>query len=211
RYRPVAVETMRWKRDFHRWFATDTALEVPIVAANTIPEGDRARFPLTSRSPTDLPHEPLGANCIIDEHLDDLVIDFTTTCPGMPHEIAVSYYPNWQVEGADRVYLTSPACMLVFPDRTHVQLGWKAFEKQDYPTAIDYFERTITLGGDTTTAGDGTFFRAASLLRSGKPAEALEGYHAVIEGFPAAIWVAESYYHVGLCLRQLRRLREAKA
>ena len=289
RYRPVAVETRRWKRDFHRWFATDTALEVPIVAANTIPEGDRARFPLTSRSPTDLPHEPIGANCIIDEHIDDLVIDFTTTCPGLPHEIAVSYYPNWQVEGAARVYLTSPAFMLVFPDGPHVrlvfrrvaidwvgivatfaglafcfvpvrrrvagsesatgldraltgaqpvlvglgvvvilaatlwniaradgptyyyQLGWKAFEKQDYATAIHYFDRTIALGGDTTTAGDGTFFRAASLLRSGKPAEALEGYRAVIEGFPASIWVAESYYHVGLCLRQLRRLREAKA
>ena len=289
RYRPVAVETRRWKRDFHRWFATDTALEVPIVAANTIPEGDRARFPLTSRSPTDLPHEPLGANCTIDEHIEDLVIDFTTTCPGLPHEIAVSYYPNWRVEGARRVYMTSPAFMLVFPDGPHVrlvfrrvaidwvgivatfaglafcfvpvrrrvagsepatgldrtltgaqpvlvgmgvvvilaatlwniaradgptyyyQLGWKAFEKQDYPTAIHYFDRTIALGGDTTTAGDGTFFRAASLLRSGKPAEALEGYRAVIEGFPASIWVAESYYHVGLCLRQLRRLREAKA
>jgi hypothetical protein len=289
RYRPVAVETMRWKRDFHRWFATDTALEVPIVAANTIPEGDRARFPLTSRSPTDLPHEPLGATCTIDEHIEDLAIDFTTTCPGLPHEIAVSYSPNWRVEGARRVYMTSPAFMLVFPDGPHVrlvfrrvaidwvgivatfaglafcfvpvrrrvagsesatgldrtltgaqpvlvgtglvvilaatlwniaradgptyyyQLGWKAFEKQDYPTAIHYFDRTILLGGDTTTAGDGTFFRAASLLRSGKPAEALEGYRAIIEGFPAAIWVAESYYHVGLCLRQLRRLREAKA
>ena len=285
RYRPVAVETTRWKRDFHRWFASDTALVVPIVAANNIPADDRARFPLTSRSPTDLPHEPLGANCTIDEHIDNLAIDFTTSCPGMPHLIAVSYYPNWHVEGARRVYLASPAFMLVFPDGPHVrltfrriaidwfgiaatlvglglclvpvrrsvtetaldgalrraqpflvgvgavvilavtllniaradgptyyyQLGWKAFEKQDYPTAIHYFDRTIMLGGDTTTAGDGTFFRAASLLRSGKPGEALEGYRSVIERFPAAIWVAESHYHVGLCLRQLHRLREAKA
>lgn len=252
-----------------------------------MPADERALFRLASDSPTILPHEPLDANCQIDEKIDDLAIDFTTTCPGLPHVIAVSYYPNWKVEGAKKIYLVSPAFMLVFPDGPHVhlafgrvgidwvgifaslaglviclapvrrpvlvptegltrglttaqpwlvvvfgvavlgmtgwnvlknvgppyfyKLGWKAFEKGDYATAIPYFERVIRLGGDTTTAADGVFFRAASMLRSNRPAEALEGYRAVIRDHPDSIWVAEAYYHVELCLQQLHRTREAKA
>jgi len=288
-YRPVMVETSRWKRDFHRWFTTDAALEVPIVAADSVPAAERTRFPLTSRSPTELPHVRLDGHCDIEEHLSHLQIEFTTTCPGLPHWIAVSYFPNWQVEGASRVYLASPAFMLVFPDRPHVRLtyrritvdwlgigaslvglalcltparrrqvevgepaaldrrlnalrpylvvaavlvvllatagnvaravlprpiymrGWRAFEKQEYARAIPYFEMATRLGGNSYPAAEGTFFRAASLLRMGKPAAALEGYRALTERFPDNVWVVESYYHVGLCLRQLGRLREAKA
>jgi len=288
RYHPVLVETRQWKKDFHRWFATDAALDVPIVAASHVPAAERARIPLVSRSPSELPHEPLTANCRVDERVDHLAIEFTTTCPKLPHLISVSHYPNWQAEGASHVFLASPAFMLVFPDRHHVRLtfrriavdwlgiifsvvglglclvparrplaatvpsgataqvltaaqpylirgmvvailaitswnvardlgpsyyyqrGWKAFEKQDYVTARRRFERAIFLGGASNTAADATFFRAASLLRSGNPAAALVGYQAVIDEFPDSIWVAESHYHVGLCLRQLGRLNEAK-
>jgi hypothetical protein len=289
RFRPVLVHTKRWKRDFHRWFSDDAALGVPIVAADTVPAAERARFTLESRSPTDLPRAPLHAVCAIVERLSPLALEFTTTCPGLPHWISMAYYPNWQVEGAARVYLASPAFMLVFPDGPRVRLafrrlpvdwlgiaaslvglllwaipplgrrlegelpaavarplarahpwlvvgtatvvlavtawnvaaaigpprfyqrGWKAFEKQDYPTAIGHFERAILFGRESNTAADATFFRAASLLRSNRPADALAGYRTVIERFPFSIWVAESHYHVGLCLRQLGRLREAKA
>ena len=289
RYRPVVLETERWKRDFVRWFSTDSMLEVPVVAAASVPPEDRAHFPLVSRSALDLPRERLPEDCRIEEHLDHFAIDFTTTCPGVPHVIGVSYYPNWHVEGARRAYLVSPAFMLVFPDGPHVRLvfrriaadwlgiaasllglglclaalarpataaepspaptaaldavrpwalgfgivfvviattwnvtrdygasffyqrGWNAFAAQDYRTAMWNFSRAIELGGESSTAADGTFFRAASLLRSGDPAGALAGYRAVIERFPDSIWVAESHYHVGLCLRQLGRRREAKA
>jgi hypothetical protein len=288
RYRPVLVETGRWKKDFHRWFATDAALDVPIVAASHVPPAERAKFPLLSRSPSDLPHEALPTNCKIDERVDHLAIEFTTTCPGLPHLVAVSYYPNWRVEGASRVFLASPAFMLIFPDGPHVrltfrriavdwlgialslvgvglclvparwalavgepsgataraleaaqpylvrgmvavilaatalhvardlgpsyyyQLGWKAFEKGDYTISRRHFERAIFLGGESNTAADATFFRAASLLRAGNPAAALAVYQTVIDRFPDSTWVAESHYHVGLCLRQLGRLSEAK-
>ncbi len=288
RYRPVLIQTRQWKKDFHRWFATDAALDVPIVAASHVPPAERARFPLLSRSPIELPREPITANCQVDERVDHLAIEFTTTCPGLPHLVAVSYYPNWKVEGASRVFLASPAFMLVFPDGPHVRLrfrrlavdwlgillsvvglglclvparrplaatelsgataralaaaqpylmrgivlaifaatawnvahdfgpsyyyqrGWKAFERQNYTTARRYFERAILLAGESNTAADATFFRAASLLRAGNPAAALTGYQEVIDRFPDSIWVAESHYHVGLCLRRLGRLSEAK-
>jgi hypothetical protein len=288
RYRPVLVQTDSWKKDFHRWFATDAALDVPIVAADHVPPTERARFPLVGRSPLELPREPMRADCQVDEQVDHLAIEFTTTCPGLPHLIAISYYPNWVGEGVSHVFLASPAFMLVFPDGPHVRLtfrriavdrlgiilsllglglcfiparrllattepagvtaralsaarpylmkggvavvlaatawntthelgpsyyyerGWKAFEKKDYTLARRNFERAILLGGASNTAADATFFRAASLLRAGNPAAALVGYQEVIDRFSDSTWVAESHYHVGLSLRALGRVNEAK-
>jgi len=92
----------------------------------------------------------------------------------------------------------------------YYQRGWEAFERQNYTTARRHFERAILLAGESNTAADATFFRAASLLRAGNPAAALAGYQEVIDRFPDSVWVAESHYHVGLCLRQLGRLSEAK-
>src|SRR2546430_4982721 len=65
RFRPVLLETARWKRDFVRWFSTDSMLEVPIVAAPSVPPEDRDRFPLASRSALDLPRERLPEDCRI--------------------------------------------------------------------------------------------------------------------------------------------------
>jgi TolA-binding protein len=90
------------------------------------------------------------------------------------------------------------------------QRAWKAFSAQNYATALPNFERSLWLGGETSTASDAAFFIAATLLRQGKPAEAMAGYQRVIDQFPDAVWVAESHYHVGLCLRQLNRLPEAR-
>ena len=50
---------------------------------------------------------------------------------------------------------------------------------------------------------------AASDWRLGDADRALEGYERVIRDFPDSIWVAESHYHVGLCLRRLERPEEA--
>jgi hypothetical protein len=287
KFRPVLMDTDDWKHDFHRWFAHDGSLDVPLVLGKTVPPSERGRFPLTTTSPINLPREPIEKPCQIDERLDHFEISFTTTCPGEPHWISVAYFPNWLVEGASHVYLASPAFMLVYPDGSRVTLrfrrifsdylglalsglgilacalvvsarrvapsldaaadrtltavhpvllwggvaavvlvtgwsvardwgpqyfynrGWKAFSANDYTTSQREFEWAIFLGGETNTAADATFFRAASLLRQNRPAEAMEGYQAVVEQFENSIWVAESEYHVGLCLRQLGRVDEA--
>lgn len=283
---PVRVKTASWKRDFHRWFATDDVLDVPIVADDQIHPEDRARFPLESDGPTALPRQAIDQACTITESVDHFAIEFTTTCPGQPHVVSVAYFPNWSVEGASRIHLVSPAFMLVFPDGERVRLtyrrvfadwlgivftlvglaicvatkqrapladpagavaqglgrlhpalvgvgvvavlgitiwhagrqfgpqyfyqrGWTAFTAQDYATSQRYFELAKLLGGTNSQAADATFFRAASLLRAGKPAEAMAGYQDVIDAFPDSIWVVESHYHVGLCLRQLGKRQEA--
>jgi hypothetical protein len=283
------MDTEDWKHDFHRWFANDAALDVPLVLGASVPDEDRARFPLTTTSPIDPPRQPIDKTCQIDEHLDHFAIEFTTTCPGEPHLIAVSYFPNWHVEGARHVYLASPAFMMVIPDGPHVTVrfqrifadylglvlsalgvlvclvvvplrraapaldaglerrltaahplvlwgsvagvlcftslsiardwgpqyfytrGWKAFSSNDYVTSQRDFEWALLLGGETNTAADATFFRAASLLRQNKPAEAMEGYRDIVRHFENSMWVAESEYHVGLCLRQVGKVDEAAA
>jgi tetratricopeptide (TPR) repeat protein len=120
RYRPVLSESANWKRDFHRWFATDAALDVPLVAAWSVPQAERTAFlsPAAAR-------EPLQAACTIDERIDHLAIEFTTTCPGVPHWISVSYFPNWKAEGARGPYLASPAFLMVVPEAPRVRLVWK--------------------------------------------------------------------------------------
>jgi len=290
RFEPVLLETDKksWKKEFHRWFRNDAVIDIPIVAGWSVPETERSRLPLRSASPTELPREPVpgAADCKIDEQVDHFAIDFTTSCPGLPHTISVAYYPNWKVEGASRVFLVSPALMLVYPDGPHVRLtyrritadwiglglsllglaicatgrqrvalaevtgpvarglttaqpalvtvgtlvvfafttwhvlqqyapqviykrGWQAFSKNDYPTSLKLFERAMIFGGETYTAQEAVFFRAASLYRMQKLDEAREAYEYMIRRFPDSILVPESNFHVALTLRQQGRRAEA--
>ncbi len=285
RFEPVVIDTPDWKHAFHAWFSRDELLDVPLVLASSVPRAQRGLFPLTSASSTEVPRRPIDRTCDIDEHLDHMEIRFTTTCPGVPHWIAVSYFPNWQAEGAPGVYLASPAFMMVVPDGNEVVLrfrrtgadwlgiaftlvglallvvvvptpravagidraldrvhpwivpaaivlvvamsvlnaardfgpqwfykrGWAAFSSNDYETARRHFEWASLLGGDSNTAADATFFRAASLFRLDRFDEAMTGYERIPEHFPHSIWVAESIHHVGLCLRRLGRNDEAIA
>jgi uncharacterized membrane protein len=63
-----------------------------------------------------------SSECKIEEHIENEKIEFNTTCIGRPHLIKVSYFPNWKVNGADKVYLASPSFMLVYPTQSHVEI-----------------------------------------------------------------------------------------
>ncbi|MBN2250442.1 MAG: hypothetical protein JW724_00015 [Candidatus Altiarchaeota archaeon] len=64
----------------------------------------------------------LDNECWITENVLNEEIKFTTSCVGKPHIIKMSYFPNWKVEGADRIYIVSPAFMLVYPSQENVRL-----------------------------------------------------------------------------------------
>ncbi|MGI9528878.1 MAG: hypothetical protein ACR2NG_04140 [Acidimicrobiia bacterium] len=53
---------------------------------------------------------------------EDHTVRFTTDAVGVPHLVKVSYFPNWQAEGADGVYRVAPSLMLVVPTETDVTL-----------------------------------------------------------------------------------------
>jgi hypothetical protein len=54
--------------------------------------------------------------------------------------IKISYHPKWRVQGADRIYLVSPAFMLVYPTAKVVRLVFG----NRWP---DYVGRTATAVG----------------------------------------------------------------
>jgi TolA-binding protein len=118
----------------------------------------------------------------------------------------------WLVAGTTLLFLVAAGWNFakVNGPSYYYKIGWKRFEKQDFRGAIPYFERAIFLGGDTPQAAEAAFFRSASLFRMQQYGPALAGYRDVVEHYPDSIWVAESHYHIGLCLRYLSRPRAAK-
>jgi hypothetical protein len=140
KFRPVLLETTNWKKDFHRWFDKDDLLDVPLVSARTVPASARGFFPVSSASPTAIPRVPETTPCAVTEKVSSLEIEFTTTCPRVPHYVSVAYHPNWRVEGAAGVFLASPAFMMVVPQQPVVRLRFAR-------TAVDWAGILATLAG----------------------------------------------------------------
>jgi hypothetical protein len=116
-YQPVAFETKNWKLSSYEWFKKEEILDVPLVFTD-----DRSDFSLSSNSLVDIPKISLNNKCNIKEEVEVEEIKFSTDCIGKPHIISVSYYPNWKVEGARKIYLVSPSFMLVIPNQKNVRL-----------------------------------------------------------------------------------------
>ncbi|MFH1125960.1 MAG: 6-pyruvoyl-tetrahydropterin synthase-related protein, partial [Candidatus Altiarchaeota archaeon] len=88
----------------------------------------------------DLKARPIDNNCFITESVNEEEITFNTSCPGKPHIIKVSYFPNWMVEGARKVYLVTPDFMLVYPQGRDVRLYYGN-------TAVDNIGLALTFLG----------------------------------------------------------------
>jgi hypothetical protein len=125
KFEPVLFESEDWKHAFHAWFSKDVLLDVPLVEASRVPESERGRFGQAATDLSKLPRVAVEGECAIEERVDHMDISFTTTCPGKPHWIAVTWFPNWQVEGASHVFLASPAFMLVYPEGNEVRLTYR--------------------------------------------------------------------------------------
>lgn len=122
-YWPVLYETDNWKRDFFEWFRRADLLHIPLVYLKDPTAKDLKRFPWKGKNLLYLPSvKLLASDYTIEEKFGPETIEFTTSLVGHPHLIKVSYHPNWQVEGADKVYLVSPSFMLVYPEQQHVKL-----------------------------------------------------------------------------------------
>jgi hypothetical protein len=63
-----------------------------------------------------------GRYSVSEEEVTSSRITFRTNGLGLPHLIKMSYYPNWKVLGADRIYRVSPDFMLVYPSQEEVTL-----------------------------------------------------------------------------------------
>ena len=121
RYKPVLAITKDWKRLAHKWFRLGD-LEVPLVFKKKEEPGDRERFAAVWHDELgQAPRIPLPDPGPIQEEvsLERMVIH---TPNQAPLYIKSSYHPNWLVTGAKRVYMASPAFMVVYPDSDTVVL-----------------------------------------------------------------------------------------
>lgn len=127
---PVAFEPVlwtggRWKQASYLWFREPLLAEIPIVFPEQLPKQEWRRFSLQTDSLKSVPRQSMQtAPAVRWEKLSDESIEFETAAVGQPHLIKVSYHPGWKVEGAERIYLVSPAFMLVYPTQAHVRLTY---------------------------------------------------------------------------------------
>ncbi|MBI4167935.1 MAG: hypothetical protein HY515_03195 [Candidatus Aenigmarchaeota archaeon] len=122
KYEPVAVITQDWRNVSMHWFKDTTMLDVPVVF---VKEPDK-RFSQTVYDGDfrNVKKIPLNESCGVDEILANESLSINTSCLGKPLLVKIPYFPDWSVDGAERIYLASPGFMLVFPDETEVTLTY---------------------------------------------------------------------------------------
>ncbi len=82
----------------------------------------------------------LPAITVSNYELGDQDLSFDVSQVGVPVLVKVSYFPNWQVDGAKGPYRIAPNFMVVVPTSTHVRLHYEA-------SASDKFFYVLTLLG----------------------------------------------------------------
>ena len=122
KYKPVAVSTEDWRKLSYKWFRLGD-LSIPLVFEDNIDRKDFSRFHvLKNPHVKTLPKTPLDDIPPIREVLKEDEILIENASVGNPLLIKVSYHPNWKVEGAEHIYLVSPAFMLIYPQKSRVRL-----------------------------------------------------------------------------------------
>jgi hypothetical protein len=119
KYEPVNVKTKEWRKLSYQWFEDMDKIDVPLVW-----NGDE-KFSISLINPSikDIPKIKLDVACEIEnETVENEKITFDTNCTGKPHIVKISYFPNWKVKGAEKIYMVSPAFMLVYPEQKHVEI-----------------------------------------------------------------------------------------
>jgi uncharacterized membrane protein len=132
KYQPVFARRDKWKELSLEWFKSDF-IDVPIVFTNENRENSIERL-------EDIDKVPLNANCSVEENVSNEEIKIRTNCIGIPLLVKVSYFPNWKVEGANKIYLASPAFMVIFPNSENVRIYYGI-------DLIDIFGIIITILG----------------------------------------------------------------
>ena len=123
--KPVLLPRKNWKTIAYRWFRLTDA-SVHLVFSDDPGELASERF---LRMPEvdfeKLPVEPVASTLPLKETVTEDAIDIEGAAIGQPLLIKISYHPGWRVEGADRIYLTTPAFMLVYPHASRVRLVYE--------------------------------------------------------------------------------------
>jgi len=141
KFKPVLSTAKDWRKLSYKWFRLGD-LSVPIVFENTIDGKDRHRFlipdHLDIKQP---PKQPIETVEPLKEVINEEEILIEGAPIGKPVLIKISYHPNWKVEGADRIYLVSPAFMLIFPTSSQVRL----YYGRSWPNYVGILITSLTI------------------------------------------------------------------
>jgi hypothetical protein len=77
---------------------------------------------------------------VSDVQVEQESVSFAVDRVGVPVLVKVSYFPNWQVKGASRVYRAAPNMMVVVPTEKNVTLSYE-------PSQLDRSSYAVTLVG----------------------------------------------------------------
>lgn len=136
----VRLSTTDWRTPIVEWYKQESALDVPVIwdrgepALEDLPEITAEQ----AGAPPALPTFPEGQ--VISENLEEEKLTFQTTAIGQPHWIKMSYFPNWEAEGAEGPFVASPSFMMVIPTEREVTLTYGA-------TASNVAGQIMTGGG----------------------------------------------------------------
>ncbi|MFZ4585550.1 MAG: hypothetical protein ACOYNI_10035 [Acidimicrobiia bacterium] len=117
------------------WWENPAALDRPIVANG--PSGWKRAQPANVSSE---PKKPLPPVEVTNVRVSQDEVRFRVSQTGVPVMVNVSYFPNWEVEGAKGVYRASPNFMVVVPTSKDVTLTYGR-------TTFDWVGLMLTLLG----------------------------------------------------------------
>jgi hypothetical protein len=120
-FEPVRASPEGWRDTAYRWMTRKPPNRALLVFTK-----DR-RFDLALADPWAPPPErPLPGGVRVEATVTAEEVRITTSRPGHPLLVKISYHPRWRAEGAFGPYLVSPGLMLVVPRQTQVRLRYAA-------------------------------------------------------------------------------------
>jgi hypothetical protein len=143
-YQPVVMQGLnnssqpKYLQVMTQWYDDPAAWPV-YLAANGPSSWARVPYGTTQvgNVPT-APRVPEPTTQVSDIVEHNASISFNVTRLHVPVVVTISYFPNWQVSGAQGVYRVSPNLMVVIPTSHHVQLYYGT-------TPVDYEGWVLTL------------------------------------------------------------------
>jgi uncharacterized membrane protein len=124
--KPTLVQSDEWREITLEWFKERIDLvDVPIVIKEKITEEDKSNFDqiiYDYQSLDQVQEIPYPDTCSVSEEVGNEEIRITTDCIDRPLLVKMSYFPNWKVEGAGKIYRVSPAFMMIIPEQENIRI-----------------------------------------------------------------------------------------
>ena len=117
------------------WFNDPAALDRPLTTG-----GPASWKRADARDARSVPKRTLPPAEVTNIHTTESSIEFDVSRTGVPVMVKTSYYPNWEVQGADGPWRATPNFMVVLPTSKHVKLTYAT-------SSAEWVGRVLTLGG----------------------------------------------------------------